>query len=119
MPPEDPVLKVSDFESYPEGKVIFEEGQPGDRMYYVVAGEVNVLVRGKVVDVVKAGGILGEMALVDDMPRSATTVAKTACRLIPVTRKRFASLIQETPNFALQVMRTMADRLRKQLKAQP
>ncbi|MGH8631127.1 MAG: cyclic nucleotide-binding domain-containing protein [Burkholderiales bacterium] len=118
MPDEGPVLKASDFESYAEGQVIFKEGEPGDRMYYIVAGEVNVLVRGKLVDVVKTGGILGEIALIDDKPRSATAMAKTACRLIPINRKRFAAMVQETPNFALQVMRTMADRLR-QMNVQP
>jgi CRP-like cAMP-binding protein len=109
----DPILKTSDFESYPEGTVIFEEGQPGDRMYYVIAGEVNVMVGGKMVYVVKAGEIVGEMALIDDKPRSATALAATACRLIGIDRKRFLTQVQETPQFALQVLRTMAVRLRQ------
>ncbi len=109
----DPILKASDFESHPEGTVIFEEGQPGDRMYYVVAGAVNVLVGGRIVYVVKTGEILGEMALIDDKPRSATAMAATACRLIGIDRQRFVKLVQETPQFALQVLRTMAERLRQ------
>lgn len=110
--------KDPNFASYAEGQTIFKEGQPGDYMYFVVAGEVNVQIRGKIVDTVGMGGILGEMALVDDKPRSATTIARTACKLIPINQKRFTSLVRETPHFAIQVMRIMADRLR-QMNAQP
>jgi len=52
------------------------------------------------------------MALVDQQPRSANALAKTDCKLIPIDEKRFRFLIQQTPNFALSVMRVMAARLR-------
>lgn len=118
MAAKDPMRNVSDFESYSEGQFIFKEGELGDQMYFVVAGEVNILVRDKVVDTVGMGAIVGEMALIDDKPRSASAMAKTACKLIAINQKRFASLVQETPHFAIQVMRIMAQRLR-QMNAQP
>src|ERR1700694_3352866 len=81
------------------GQVIFEEGQPGDVMYVVKEGQVELRVHANVVAIVEPGGILGEMALIDDSPRSATAVAKTACRLVPINEQRFQYLVQQTPYF--------------------
>jgi CRP-like cAMP-binding protein len=52
------------------------------------------------------------MALIDDSPRSATATAITDCTLVPVTSPRFRSLVKESPDFALDIMRLMAARLR-------
>ncbi len=59
------------------------------------------------------GAIFGEMVLVDNSPRSATAIARTDCRVVPISEKRFQFLIQETPYFAIQVMQIMATRLRR------
>jgi CRP/FNR family cyclic AMP-dependent transcriptional regulator len=112
MARKNPLRNITDFESVAEGDKIFKEGDPGEYMYFVVAGEVRVFVGGKEVDTIGMGGIFGEMALIDDKPRSATMVAKTACKLIPINQRRFTLLVKETPHFAIQVMRIMADRLR-------
>lgn len=82
-------------------------------MYVVKEGEVNILVNDKVIETVGPGGMVGEMALIDTHSRSATVVAKTGCQLVPINEKRFAFLIQQTPYFALQVMRVLVERLRK------
>jgi len=103
---------ATDYESFPAGQIIFQEGQPGEVMYAVSEGEVDILVHDKVIDTVGPGGIVGEMALIDTKPRSATAIAKTDCKLVPISEKRFTFLVQQTPNFALQVMRVMAYRLR-------
>ena len=95
------------------GDTIFKEGDAGDTMYVVVEGRVDLLVRGKLVEELGAGGVLGEMALIDSVPRSATAVAKSDCKLAPIHEKRFQFLVQQTPNFALQIMRVMAERLRR------
>ncbi len=58
------------------------------------------------------GGVLGEMGLIDTAPRSASAIARSACKLIPVNQERFSLLVQHTPDFALQIMRVMAGRLR-------
>jgi CRP-like cAMP-binding protein len=82
-------------------------------MYVVRTGEVEIERDGKVVDSVSPGGIFGEMALIDGAPRAATARAKTACEVAPITEKTFLFLVHETPYFALAVMRTLADRLRR------
>ena len=95
------------------GKTIFSEGDVGDLMYVVTDGEVDLLVKGKLVEQLAAGGVLGEMALIGKGARSATAIAKTACKLAPIDEKRFKFLVQQTPNFALQLMRIIAERLRR------
>jgi CRP-like cAMP-binding protein len=99
-------------ESYEAGTTIFEQGSPGDVMYVVLEGEVNVQVGSEVVDTIGAGEIIGEMALIDSKARSAAAVAKTDCRLAPVDEKRFLFMVQQTPFFSLHVMRILAERLR-------
>lgn len=94
------------------GECIFNEGQPGDRMYVVLQGEVDLFINGRLVETLGEGGVLGEMALLDDAPRTASAVARTDCRLVPVNQKRFNLLVQHTPDFALEIMRVMAGRLR-------
>jgi CRP-like cAMP-binding protein len=103
---------TKDFKSFSAGQQIFREGQPGDVMYIVVEGNVDILVGDKIVETVGPGGILGEMALIDNKARSATAIAKTDCKLMPINKTHFVFLVQETPYFALQVMKTMTDRLR-------
>ena len=56
----------------------------------------------------------GELALIDRRPRSATAVAVTACVLAPIDEKQFQFMVQQTPFFALQVMRVLTERLRRQ-----
>lgn len=82
-------------------------------MYAVVEGQVDIFVNGKLVETVEKGGIFGEMALIDAENRTATAVAKTDAKLVPVDERRFLFLIQQTPNFALHVMRVLSERLRR------
>ncbi|MDM8557715.1 cyclic nucleotide-binding domain-containing protein [Candidatus Parabeggiatoa sp. HSG14] len=105
--------KSNDFVSFSAGQIIFKEGDPGKVMYAIIEGEVEILIGNKVVDTVSAGNILGEMALIDTSPRSATAVPKTDCKVVPISRRHFTFLVQQTPNFALEVMQVMANRLRR------
>lgn len=98
---------------YRQGEVIFSEGDPGDCMYVIREGEVDILAGQKVVDTAIAGDIFGEMALIDSSARSATARARTDCTLIPVDQRRFTFLIQQTPFFSIHVMRILADRIRR------
>ena len=81
-------------------------------MYVVIEGEVEVYVGPTMVYVAGPGSVIGEMALIDQSPRSATTTARTDCRVAVVGLKRFEFLVQNTPYFSIQVMQIMADRLR-------
>lgn len=104
---------ATDFQPFSAGQVIFKEGESGDTMYVVIKGEVDIVIHDKTVGTIGEGDIVGEMALIDAKLRSATAIAKTDCKLVPIDRKRFTYLIQGTPYFAIQVMQIMADRLRR------
>ena len=98
---------------YAAGDVIFAEGDTGDAMFVVRTGEVTVERGGRVMETLSGGGVFGEMALIDGSPRSATVRAKTDCEVAPINEKTFLFLVHETPFFAIAVMRTLADRLRR------
>jgi CRP/FNR family cyclic AMP-dependent transcriptional regulator len=94
------------------GQVIVAEGSTGHDMYVLGEGEAVIVVGGRVVETLGAGKFFGEMALIDDSPRSATVIAKTDVKLVPISRERFMFLVQNTPFFAIEVMQTLVGRLR-------
>jgi CRP-like cAMP-binding protein len=101
------------FTPFKAGDIVFKEGEPGDQMYVVLEGEVDIVVNDKVVETVGVDNFLGEMALIEERPRSATAVAKTDCKLAAINQNRFKFLVQQTPYFALRLMQGMAKRLRR------
>ncbi len=105
--------REKDTREFAKGDVVFKEGDPGDVLYAVLDGEVELKLQGVTVNKVGKDEIFGEMALVDNAPRSATAHAITDCKLAIVGEDRFEYLVQQTPNFATQVMSVMAERLRK------
>jgi CRP-like cAMP-binding protein len=100
--------------SFAKGDVIFNVGDPAENMFIVVKGQADVSYNGQIIETVEEGGFFGELALVDSRPRSATVVARIDCKLVPINQRRFTFLIQEHPSFALTIMETMANRLRRQ-----
>ncbi len=104
---------AKDFITVPAGQVIFEKGMAADHMYAIIDGEVDILIDGKLLETTGVGGIVGEMALIDESQRSGTAIAKTECKLVPIDHRRFLFLVQETPNFAINVMKIMVERIRK------
>lgn len=101
------------YDEFKQGQTIFREGDEGSTMYVVLSGSVKLTVKGREVEDLGPGGVLGEMALIDTVPRSATATAIADCKLVPIDLKRFTFLVQQTPNFSLQIMRVIADRLRR------
>ena len=102
----------NDYKFCEKGSIIFSEGDPGDVMYALVEGEVEIRVNGYSVHVVKEGEVFGEMAMIDKKPRSASAVATTDCKLVVINEQRFNFLLAQTPMFVTQIMKVMADRLR-------
>lgn len=97
----------------PRGTTVFNEGEQGDSMYVVIQGRADIKVGDQVVESAMPGSLIGEMALVSiGSPRSATVVAATECKLVPVDVKHFDLLTRESPEFARHVMTVMASRLR-------
>jgi CRP-like cAMP-binding protein len=113
VPPINLFKNAAGAEEVDTGTVLFRQGEHGETMFVVVDGKVDVMFGETVVETVGAGGIVGELALIDDAPRSATAVASSPSRVLQVDKTRFTYLVQEHPTFALQVMEEMAARLRK------
>ena len=101
-----------DSQAFAAGTKVFTAGEPGDCMFAVQDGEVDLVVAGVVVETVTPGGVFGEMALIEREPRSATAIARSDVRLAVIDEKRFAFLTQNTPGFALNVLRLISRRLR-------
>lgn len=86
----------------PAGRTLMRQGQPGSESVIVVSGQADVLIDGRVVSRIGAGDVVGEMALLDGRPRSATVVAATDMRLLVLDRGQFAELMQ-LPRAALAI----------------
>jgi CRP-like cAMP-binding protein len=106
-------------EIFAAGDVIFREGGPGEVMYVIQEGEVELRSNEQLLETVGPGGIFGEMALLDSTACNATAIARTDCRVTPLNQARFKVHVHHTPYFAIQVMQVMADRLRRMNQKTP
>ena len=104
------------------GKPIFMENEKpgglfskGAKMFLLLEGEVGLMIRNKFFGVVKMGDVFGELAVIGGLPRSATAMAKTDCRLLTLDEKQFHTALQKAPEFALMLMSIMVQRLRQSL----
>lgn len=95
------------------GDIIFKKGNKGDSMYSIVEGEVDIIIEDEIIETLTNKDIFGEMALVDQKPRSATVRAKTDCKINVISKKRFLYFVQKNPYFALDIMSILSNRLRK------
>jgi CRP/FNR family transcriptional regulator, cyclic AMP receptor protein len=102
---------------FAKGDTIFREGEQGDEFFVVVRGQVEIRSGDRRLEILGRNGIFGEMALIDDSPRSATVVALTEVTVAAMKEKQFLFLVKHAPFFALKVMRVLAIRLRRQNKA--
>lgn len=83
-------------------------------MYIVLSGKVSVAIQGTLVEHVGAGGMFGEMALVNESPRAATAIALTEVRLLPISHHDFMNLVKSHPAFAVSLLKAVAARLARQ-----
>ncbi len=115
----EPIETIKIFQTQPEqifapGEVIFRDGEKGTEMYGIIKGEVEMYVNDKLVEIIEEGDIFGQGALVhENYLRASTTVAKTECKLAVLDRERFLFVVQETPIFALGVMKSYSSRHRR------
>lgn len=96
----------------PAGGIIFAVGDTGEEMYGVIEGEVEIRLPNGAARKLSPDDTFGELSIVDSSPRSGTAVAISDVKLAVIDRKTFLFLVHETPMFALQVMASIADRLR-------
>ena len=114
----DPTVARKCFESFgktqnfAEGEAIFAEGHASDKMFYLVEGEIALVRNKKTLDILKAGEIFGEIAVITQQPRSASAVARKFCQALVMDARQFQQALQSTPEFALMLMNIMNNRLR-------
>jgi CRP/FNR family cyclic AMP-dependent transcriptional regulator len=96
-----------------QGTAIFSKGDESGEMYVVQSGEVEIVLNGKIVETVGPDGFFGEIALIEESVRAADAIARTDCKLLPINRHHFLVMVNEMPEFALHIMKGMADRLRR------
>ncbi|HVM44047.1 MAG TPA: Crp/Fnr family transcriptional regulator [Gemmatimonadales bacterium] len=103
---------------YPKNSVILFEDDPGDSLYIVSSGQVKVVLIGEdgrevILSVLGDGDFFGEMALIDDEPRSAHVIAMKDSQLLVLRRDDFQSQVAMHPQIALKLLRVLVQRLRR------
>jgi CRP-like cAMP-binding protein len=102
---------------FPAGAVVFEEGDPGSRMYVIQSGEVRIVKRVGARDItlarLGAGEAFGEMALLEGQPRSASAVVEATARILVIDEAAFADLVRRNGEIALRLLRRLSARLRE------
>ena len=118
-PPDlDRVAEIARERSYPRNSVILFEDDPGDALYVVAQGQVKVVLIGEdgrevILSVMGEGEFFGEMALIDDEPRSAHVIAMEDSALLVIRREDFQDLLKQTPGIGLVLLRELSRRLRR------
>jgi len=112
------VVEVARERSYPKNSVILFEDDPGDALYVVAEGQVKVVLIGEdgrevILSVMGAGEFFGEMALIDDEPRSAHVIAMEDSTLVVLRREDFQPILAQTPVIALALLKELSRRLRR------
>ena len=104
--------------SYPKGRTIVSEGEPSQSMYILLAGRAKVQrsdSEGKevILAVLGSGEFFGEMSLIDDSPRSASVITLESCEFMAVSKDAFKTMLQQSPEVSMAVMRGLVRRLRE------
>ena len=101
--------------SYEHGQYLFEQGEPGDAAYVILSGEADILIDNDVdrikVASVQANDFIGEIAILCDIPRTASVRAAGDLQTLKISKDHFIGLLAEFPEMAVEIMRVLADRL--------
>jgi CRP/FNR family cyclic AMP-dependent transcriptional regulator len=109
--------------TYQKADVVFSENSPGKEMYIIYSGKVGLYreygpAKTKLLAFAQPGDFFGEMALVDDSPRSATAIAEEdGTQLLVLDKSKFTYLLRHQPDFALVVMGKLCRQLREANKS--
>lgn len=98
--------------TFPAGSIIFNEGDPGDCIYVVQSGVIEMVIHDRVIDTCGPNEAIGFMSVIDGFPRSSTARVKEAAQVSVIDQKKFRFMIDEVPNFAKYIMDAMAHRIR-------
>jgi CRP-like cAMP-binding protein len=116
------IAKVANEVVVVEGQVLTRQGAPGDELIVILDGAARIEANGKEVARKRSGDVIGEMALLDGRPRSATVVAATSMTLLVIERRAFDKLLDTIPGLARKLLTELSSRLRdadEALSAQP
>jgi CRP/FNR family cyclic AMP-dependent transcriptional regulator len=105
------LARVSEDMEIPEGATLTREGDLGHEFFVIVEGETEVRRKGRKIGTRGGGDFIGEIALLEEVPRTATVKAKTPLRAFVLTRTDFLHLIEENPGVERKVMRALAKRV--------
>jgi CRP/FNR family transcriptional regulator, cyclic AMP receptor protein len=105
------LARVSEDMEIPQGAALTKEGEIGHEFFVIVDGETQVQRKGRSLGTRGAGDFIGEIALLEQVPRTATVTAKTDLRVFVLTSKDFHHLLEEYPNVERKVLRTLAKRV--------
>ena len=112
------IASVAEVAYTPAGQIIIEEGTFGETMYLIIQGEVSVIKElGKVneieIDRIKPGEYCGEMALFEDVERSASIRTEMKCNFMVLNKQEFREIVREYPQIALEICKVLSGRIRK------
>jgi CRP/FNR family transcriptional regulator, cyclic AMP receptor protein len=105
------LARVSEDMEIPEGTILTKEGELGHEFFVILEGETQVKRKGRTVATRGGGDFVGEIALLEQVPRTATVTAKTDLRVFVLTSKDFHHLLEENPSVERKVLRTLAKRV--------
>lgn len=105
------LARVSEDLEVPAGRVLCEEGEIGHEFFVIVDGEIEVTRNRRRVATRSSGDFFGEIALIEEIPRTATVTAKTPLRFFVLTRQAFAEMIDANPSVERKVLRALARRV--------
>jgi CRP-like cAMP-binding protein len=106
------VAKVTEDMEVDEGRVLTREGESGREFFVIVDGEVSVTKDGAQIRTLGSGDFFGEIALLEDTPRTATVTATMPLRFFVLTRQSFRSLLAHQPDIEEKVTQALQERLR-------
>lgn len=111
------LVRLMEQQTIPVGTVLFEKDQPGDSMYLIRSGRIRIFLRDAQGNVITfrhygAGDIVGEFALIDDKPRSASADVVETAEMMILSRENFLALLKERPRLGVEMMRSLAERVR-------
>lgn len=105
-------FSAESFRAYADGEIVFREGDRSHEMYVVHSGTVEILKGGVLLAALHRGDFLGEMSLLESLPRSATAVVRGGAKLLCIQPGGFLVKIRRDPTFAFELLQSLSRRIR-------
>jgi len=111
------ISRIANVKALPKGYMVFQEGEQGDALYIIIKGKVKVSLydddgREYILDIIGKDGFFGELSILDDLPRSANIITIEECEFLVLKRDDFIKILMENPAITVNILKTIAARLR-------